>query len=116
MKFFTGYFAKHQDVSKAVSIARRDPFGISLPRIPDLAPSVPLLSAYKRGVVSEEGYTKRYLEQLNDLGSFLVRTLLSGWDECTFLCWEGSDKFCHRHILAKWLVEQGIAETVEERD
>ena len=43
------------------------------------------------------------LQQLNDI------SLRSDGGDTVLLCWEGVNKFCHRHILAEWL-DQNITE------
>lgn len=111
----TSYFANFRKLDKedyvGVSIALYTPDNIMV-RILDFAPSKNLLMRYKQGLVNEEQYTKEYTEQLDELFddgsmvnhiSFLKRLEKSEQKEVVLLCYEGKGKFCHRHILSKYI-------------
>jgi uncharacterized protein YeaO (DUF488 family) len=102
----TSYFAKHNRVNfeRAVSISRSYPKGFTGWCYRQLAPSWDILCEYRR-TGDVETYTKRYKEEvLSKLNPQEV------WDDlkenATLLCWEGSDKFCHRHLVAEWFKEK----------
>lgn len=69
-------------------------------------PPKELLWNYKAGNISDEEYTDRYIQHLNDncaqIRKELHQVILSTKDS-VLLCWCGPTKFCHRHILADWL-------------
>lgn len=103
---YTSYFASRKyDPEKSASIARWSPKGYHGKTIPALFPPKPLLTDYKNGHVTEEEYRKIYKEQVLDkLDAGKTATTLDG---LTLLCYEKSDHFCHRHIIADWLREHG---------
>lgn len=84
---------------------------------PKLAPK---LSFWKKwheniGVVSEEENNRYYIEEyykqvLSNLDPEIVYKEL---DHSILLCYEDSDQFCHRHIVAAWL-ELLLNEEVDE--
>lgn len=105
--FVTSYFANHRKLKEAgfliVSIARYTPPGV-LYNLRAFAPEKDLLLRRKQGLVSDEEYTKSYLEQLNSLDRKEVVDLLESIPgKVALCCYCGKDKFCHRHILSKWL-------------
>ena len=66
----------------------------------ELAPSVELLTDYKKGKINWEGYEKRYLEEIKDKDDDVQRIIeLSKEKIVTLLCWEFDDKFCHRRLV-----------------
>lgn len=72
--------------------------------IPMLAPEKDLLSDYKKGIVTDEEYIKRYTEMIERKGFDKIRKFLieleNGNDKTVLLlCYCGKGKFCHRHIL-----------------
>lgn len=96
----TSYFAKAHSLPNAISIASTSPDFYNGREYLPLAPSWSILSEYKKNH-DIHLYTERYYaeillpldpqEVLNDVGKYSV-----------LLCWESSEKFCHRHIVAKW--------------
>ena len=79
-----------------------------------------IVDPYKKGLIDQEEYRKRYIKQLNHSKRTilfwlqLIENRASKHDkEIIFLCFEKSGDFCHRHILAEWIEEQ-TGETVEE--
>ena len=114
----TSYFANFKKLDRSkyigVSIALYTPDSI-FHHILDFAPSKSLLMRYKQGLVNEEQYTKEYTEQLDELfddGSMVntlsyLNNLEKGFNkEIILLCYEGKGKFCHRHILSKYIKEK----------
>lgn len=112
MKIYTSYFAKNAQHPRAKSICRWPPKWYNGVQCGLLAPSVDLLTGYKMGTVSEEEYTETYLSYLNRLGLIKVLAVLNDGD--VLLCYEKPGDFCHRHILARWLNNNGVE--VEEID
>ena len=111
----TSYFANFRKLDKnkyiAVSIARITPVGFDI-KVEEFAPEKSTLFNYKNGKINEEQYTKEYTEQLDELfdDGIMVNTLSRLNDvekrynkEVVLLCYEGKEKFCHRHILSKYI-------------
>lgn len=96
----TSYFAKYKG-EDGISISRYTPKWFKGNSFKPLAPNVDLLNDYKNGLINEDTYKQRYYkETLNKLNAQLIYKLL---DNKVLLCYETSDKFCHRHIVAEWL-------------
>lgn len=61
---------------------------------------------------SKRWYEKRYFDtilsslNLNDVMKSL-KAFSNGKDVC-FLCYETPEKFCHRHLMSKWLTDAGV--------
>ena len=111
----TSYFANFRKLDKnkyiAVSIARITPVGFDI-KVEEFAPEKSTLFNYKNGKINEEQYTKEYTEQLDELfddGSMVnalsrLNNLEKRYNkEAVLLCYEGKEKFCHRHILSKYI-------------
>lgn len=73
------------------------------------APTRELLNDIKYHSETEKGYTARYIAQIDDL-PIGVWNWLKQYDNpnkhCVLLCWEGKGKFCHRHLLADYLLNR----------
>ena len=78
------------------------------------APDYGLVMEYKKGLVSEEEYTKLYIERLK----YIQDRMDADWEELkrskkiAFACYCKAGDFCHRHIFKQcaedYLVEQGF--------
>lgn len=73
---------------------------------PELAPKKDFWQKWHDniGKISEEENTRYYIEEyykqvLSKLDPEMVYRKL---DHCTLLCYEDSDEFCHRHVVAAW--------------
>lgn len=101
------YFAKPTGLSR-YSIARSQPKGLYLPRLPDLAPSANIFTAMKKGTITWADYTEQYLEGL-DYNEYMVLRKVRGLpDNAVLCCWEKDPETCHRSLLAGWLRYHGI--------
>lgn len=115
VKIYTSYYnnwkqldatRKYVPVRISASAPKGFPFCES---IPEVYPTWDLLSRYKQGLIDDSVYTKEYLEQLNAVNRQDILARLSQIaqkhqnKDIVLLCWEGKDKFCHRHLLADWL-------------
>ena len=99
----TSYFAKYKGTI-GVSISAKAPTWWSGREYKKLAPKYWFFMKYKEDG-DEEFYTKAYQEEVldkldaqevyNELGSDVV-----------LLCYEKSNTFCHRHLVANWLNEK----------
>lgn len=114
MKIGTGYFAQAKKyLAKGyapVSIALKQPWflkgQIRMWGYSPLAPTSAILSLKE----NPEEYTKSYQKEiLGKQDPAIVFQHLkqiakeAKKDNVVLLCWEGIGKFCHRHIVAKWL-------------
>ena len=124
MEIATGYFAKAKQYSDngfaLVSIARTRPW--FLPKellvwhVTDLAPTGEIIGAKNNPEAYEDKYRRDILSKvsprdvLRDLEKYAG---YSGKDKVVLLCYEAPDKFCHRHIVARWL-ENYTGKTIEE--
>ena len=126
VKIATGYFAKASQYSERgyalVSIALKQPWFLSnklkVHRFDGFAPTEEILELKNNPDEYERRYRKDVLSKLdfnevcNSLFSILKQECT---DKIVLLCYEAPDKFCHRHIAAKWLSERfGI--TVREAE
>ena len=85
----------------AVCITAKPPQFYKGRSYPKLGPKLWFLKKYKKDG-DEDFYIKQYhKEVLNKLNPKKVYKELG--EDVVLLCWEGSGKFCHRHIVAKWL-------------
>lgn len=109
----TSYFAKIRTMSpenrnKCIGIVRFMPPTLlsTFKNIPDLSPNKETLEMYKLGDIDEQQFSKAYLDKLNRIGvEWIKRNVPEG---SILVCYEKSSSFCHRHILAKWLKENGV--------
>jgi uncharacterized protein YeaO (DUF488 family) len=108
----TSYFARCKNQPNAVAITVAKPRWFKGKWYKKLAPPKELVFRYKAGKIDEEQYTKTYLKCIKDRSLTPQAVLEDLGDDAILLCFEGRGKFCHRHIVSKWLREGGIG--VEE--
>ena len=109
---YTSYFGAIEQLPKdyaLISIARSAPkywFGLEYKK---LAPSLAILSDYKR-TGNEEKYIQEFSFQLFCLTPSIVIdelvTMARGYN-IILMCYEKPQDFCHRHLVAKWLTDNG---------
>lgn len=118
-RIYTTYFANLRNVpenSVVISIAQYNPKGINIPRFIDFAPGQGLLTMYKQGEITEQEYTERYMQMLSNLPNLAkIRAHMAKYTadqdkSLVFVCYEGKNKFCHRHLVAQFFSEFGIKE------
>lgn len=110
MNYFTSYYAmaRRFDPSRylLVSISRGVPSGFNGYRVYEFAPTSSILSNY-RDNNDDAIYMVRYKNEVLkkcDTPSVLHRISEAAHGrDVVFMCYEGSTKFCHRHLLAAWL-------------
>jgi len=112
---YTSYFSKLKELEKhhiyPIAICGKSPDWYKGSEYKKLAPSWSIFSEWKQNQ-DEELYTRRFnneiLNTLNPNG--IMRELVAMSDEIHIglLCYEKSDSFCHRHLVANWLRENGI--------
>ena len=100
----TSNFSKSAKHRKAVSIAFKNPPYFTGRHFKILAPHKWFLRKFKRDLDTEEFTERYYKEVLNKLDPRKIYEQLG--EDAVLLCWEGKDKFCHRHICAKWFYKE----------
>ena len=98
----TSYYAKNANHPNAVSIAGRAPDWYKGKEYKKLAPKYWFFQKYKEDGDDEFYFEAYHDEVLLELDPQEVYDELGG-DDAVMLCWESSEKFCHRHIVANWL-------------
>ena len=110
---YTSYFGNLKNIPPdifPIAICAKPPNWFNGPNIKILAPSYEILSKYKL-----DGNSNQYAQAYNhEILHFLYAPKLvhfldvkaSGKD-VVLLCYETPDKFCHRHLVAKWLNNNG---------
>ena len=100
----TSYFAKAGNLPNAVSIAGSAPGFFKDREYKKLAPKYWFFLKYKKDG-DEAYYTEQYQKEVLDtLDPQQVFNELG--EDVILLCWEKTGKFCHRHLIAKWLEEK----------
>lgn len=115
MKIYTSYFAKADRLPSniiRVAICRFQPkwFTSHCEKMIELAPSQTLLFNYKQNH-DETAYTAQYnayLQTLNAADVVNKLAALSNGKDVALLCYERPSDFCHRHLVAHWLSNNGI--------
>ena len=112
MKIYTTYFAALRKLPSdicVISIAQKQPTA-SFMSYKRLAPPWYILKDYKADN-DENKYVERYNELvLNNLDPHKVYEDLKRYSQgrdVALVCYERPEKFCHRHLVAKWLTDAG---------
>lgn len=102
----TSYFAilKRFPIEKCISIARFLPKGIKIKSYQELAPTAEILFAYKKDG-NWEKYVKDYTEKV--LYPLNVDKVAKDLEGKILFCYEGYGKHCHRHLVSRWLTDNG---------
>lgn len=115
MKVYTSYYAVENKIPSGItriSIARWKPKGVVALEYKLLAPSEALLKKYKEGKIDVNGYAKEYyrdvLKKLTIEEVMRYFDLVGNGNDVVLLCFEKSESFCHRVLVAEWLIKQGI--------
>lgn len=109
MRIYTSYFAKLNKIPEKfypIAISCTVPSGINIPRYVSLAPPYSLLSRYKKDkdtISYEVEYRETVLGHLEKEKVLKQLERMSGGKDVVLMCYEKSDSFCHRHIVASWL-------------
>lgn len=112
----TSYFAKEQHIKNAgmvpIAITAKVPEWYTGLVYDKLAPTMDILMEYKR-TGDRDRYIERYktevLDNLNAVDGIVMELFaLSRGNPICLMCYEKPDSFCHRHLVAEWLTENGI--------
>lgn len=113
MRIYTSYFAnlkKIPDEFTTIAICGKSPDWYTGLQYKRLAPSYSIWSEYNNSGDSER-YTLRFnseiLSKLNIHETFQALENMSGGKDIVLLCYESPEKFCHRHLVAEWLIMNG---------
>ena len=113
---YTSYFAKLSALTAAgivpISIALYNPSWYNGYEASILAPHPNLLKRFKL-FHNEKAYTDEYrTENLKCLDPYKLvhdlQEMIGDGLEFALLCYEKPTSFCHRHLVAEWLNENGI--------
>ena len=100
----TSYFSKYRG-ENGVSIARKTPKGFKGVIYTPLFPPSGALYDYKSGNLTKEAVENIYIEEvLEKLDPYKIIKDLG--ENAVLLCYEKSEDFCHRHIVAKWIYDK----------
>ena len=116
---YTSYFAQLRNLSKdiiPISICGKAPNWYNGYEYKRVAPNYNILMKYKQDY-NEQDYIKNFNEQIlnnitinefvNDLIKLLEIEKGQKVNIC-LLCYEKPTDFCHRHLVSKWLNENGL--------
>ena len=114
MKIYTTYFANLKKLPKEivpVSICGKCPDSYRGVQYKKLAPKYSFFSIWKETQDNDyyiEHYNSEVLEKLSvdNVVNELI-TLAECSDTIALVCYESPEKFCHRHLVAKWLSQNG---------
>lgn len=112
MNFFTSYLGNVKNLNSEVCpvfVATTWPDKPLFAQIRCLAPSK-ILFDYKSGKIGIPEYEKRYNNQLANLNySKVIEELLclTSGKPPVLICYETPEKWCHRHLIARWIREHG---------
>lgn len=112
---YTSYFANLKSLPSnvvPVAICGKKPDWYEGLHYPTLAPKYDFFKEWKQNQ-DDAYYTKCYQEQVLDNLCFVrvmqeLQQLTGDKKDICLVCYEAPDKFCHRHLVSKWLQEQGI--------
>ncbi|PWM31523.1 MAG: hypothetical protein DBX58_06265 [Clostridiales bacterium] len=111
---YTSYFGKLKKIPDSIiliAICAKCPewyMGLTYKK---LAPSYQILMDWKK-TKNEEQYIRDFNEQI--LGKLDVKQVcqelqdLAQNQKIVLLCYERAEDFCHRHLVAKWMRDNGI--------
>lgn len=86
-----------------IAICIYPPIDWSGARFPALEPSRKLFFARKAEQITQEEFEKGYKEET--LSRLDPQNIYDQLKDQVLLCWEAPGEFCHRRIVAKWLIE-----------
>ena len=102
--YFNSRKLKNIHFDDIFSIALYQPLGFKFNQYLQLAPKRWFLEKYKKDNDCQFFIDHYYNEVLDNLNPEQVYEDIG--PSGVMVCWEGSDKFCHRHIVAEWLENQ----------
>lgn len=114
MKIYTSYFAKLRKFPPElvpISICAKAPQWYQGLEFRQLAPTYEILMRWKKNPNEQEyilEFKKQILSKLNANEIAQNLKMLGNEKDIVLLCYEKPLDFCHRHLVAKWLRENGF--------
>ena len=107
---YTNYFSniKNYDPTKVFAVTASKPEFLKGGYLKVVAPKYEWVEKYKNKEITADQYTEKYIAYLNANKEKILQVIKSLPDESMLCCYESPDKFCHRHVLAKWLNENKV--------
>lgn len=111
---YTTYFAKLKQLPEDVipiSICAKAPEGYKGIQYKKLAPKYDFFQEWKRNHNNDyyiKCYNEQVLSKLNIYDVYNELYSLSNGLEFALVCYEKSDDFCHRHLVAEWFKNHNI--------
>lgn len=114
MKVYTSYYAKLKKIPEdiiAISIAGKCPDFYNGIQYKKLAPKYDFFQQWKKN--NDNNYyiyhfNKEVLNTLDPQVVYKELEILSNGKDVVLLCYEKPTDFCHRHLVAGWLNDNGI--------
>lgn len=97
---YTSNYSKNGNTDNTIAISLTKPSWYKGKEYSPLIPDAGLILAHKSGIITNDEYINQYAEHLMQLDPLQISEEL---DNKILLCWCGTGKFCHRHIVARWL-------------
>ncbi len=117
---YTSYFAKIKLLPSniiPISICGKKPDWYKGLEYKPLAPKYNFFQEWKRNHDNDyytDHYKKEVLKGLNVMTVMQRLYSMANFMEVALICYESPDKFCHRHLVAKWINEWAGYERVKE--
>lgn len=100
---FTSNYARDGEDPNAVAISVRPPKWYKGKHYPLLAPTWKIVHEKQQGIINDEQYTELYFKILEMRKLNVVEVLEDIGENAILLCYEKSDDFCHRRLVADWI-------------
>ena len=120
MKIYTSYYAKCRRIPHTItriSIAGKAPAGYRGIEYKVLAPKKEFFMKWKENHNNDyyiKCFNEQVLDKLDPMRVYQELCSLAKSDDIALICYEKPSDFCHRHLVADWLIERGF--DVEEHD
>ena len=115
MKIYTSYFAKLRSLPKnivPISICGKAPDWYTGFQYKKLAPKYGFFMEWKKTHDNNyyiEHFDSEVLNLLDAKTIYKELYKMSGGQDIALICYEKPSDFCHRHLVAKWLTNNGIS-------
>ena len=119
MKIYTSYFAKLKKIPEdivRISICGKAPDWYDGIQYKKVAPKYGFFQEWKKNHDNDfyiEHFNAEVLDNLVAKNVYEDLNKLSDGKDCVLICYEKSEDFCHRHLVADWL-NQKLGINVEE--
>lgn len=119
MNICTSSYNAHRGISVpiGVGISASAPKFFTGPIYKKLVPSWDLINWFKSNTIDSDEYTSLYLNTLHRnkiTPEVIISDLKQYGDFVTLLCWERAGIFCHRQVVAKFLMQSGLVNPIKE--